>query len=101
MPAAFLAQVDWVMFEISADGIGKGKGTSHGSTQLNECLSQPWICRLAALTRSGAPAVSPVWFEHAPDRKVFYIVGRKHSGYISHVLVDPRVCPAVDMLKAP
>ena len=78
-----------------------GKATSLDPSQLQEFLSQPWICHLATLTQAGAPYVTPVWFEYVPDRKVFYIIGRKHSHYVDYIRTDPRVSLSIDMPKAP
>ena len=78
-----------------------GKATSLDPSQLQEFLSKPWICHFATLTQAGAPYVIPVWFEYVPDRKVFYIIGRKHSRYVDHIRNDPRVSLVIDMPKAP
>jgi nitroimidazol reductase NimA-like FMN-containing flavoprotein (pyridoxamine 5'-phosphate oxidase superfamily) len=54
--------------------------------EVAEFLAQPWNARLATVTPDNTPYIIPLWFEFDATERVFYIVARKHSQYVAHIL---------------
>lgn len=54
-------------------------------------LAYPWTGRLATLTPEGTPYVVPVWYHYDPAERVFYVVGRMRSSYVTHIRHHPAV----------
>ncbi|MFQ5795313.1 MAG: pyridoxamine 5'-phosphate oxidase family protein [Candidatus Bipolaricaulia bacterium] len=59
--------------------------------ELGRFLSLPWNGRLATVTPSCTPYVTPVWYEYDPSKRAFYVMARARSAYIEHIKKNPQV----------
>lgn len=68
--------------------------------ELDEFLGQGnLIAKIATLALDGSPYINPVWYEYK-DGKV-YIVARKKSEYVKHIINDPRIAVLIDRPEPP
>jgi Pyridoxamine 5'-phosphate oxidase len=80
--------------EAYAPGAGPLRGTA-----LTEFLRGREFLKLAVLTEEGWPYVVPLWYDW--DGSSFWLVGRKRSLWVRHLLSDSRCSICVEEKQAP
>ncbi|MCC6177566.1 MAG: PPOX class F420-dependent oxidoreductase [Chloroflexi bacterium] len=69
-------------------------GARLSDEELREFLAGPWVCKLGTLTMSGAPYVTPLWYEY--DGEGYVIIGRERAVWVEHIRHDGRVALCID-----
>jgi PPOX class probable F420-dependent enzyme len=68
--------------------------------ELYEFLSKgKMLAKIATLRLDGSPYINPVWYEYRNGK--IYIVARKRSEYVKHVINDKRVAVLIDRPEPP
>ena len=68
-------------------------GRALTAAELDLFLRQPYLARLATVQEDGAPYIVPVWHDY--DGHVLYVVARKKSQYVQHILRESRVAISI------
>lgn len=70
--------------------------------EVHEFLASPdsvWLLKLSYLDEAGWPMSTPLWYHW--DGEAFYVVGRKRSAWVQHLLRDDRCAICIEEMAHP
>lgn len=79
----------------------RGKVGKMTEEEINAFLAQGNLVRTACLDKSGAPYVTPMWYQYDPKEKIFWLIPRAKSKWAEYLKADPRVALTIDESTPP